>query len=241
MQDQSKQCEQCGLEFTRPPNRSAKQWDRMRFHSVPCANRWRALNCEGSGAQFVASPDHAAKVLVGMAASPHFRKQWDRAARRRLRQQRKRDARAAERNLRDQQQLWPRLCVDCNNPVEKWQRRCEDCAGVRRRKQRKAWNTAHPHYHQLYKRAYARLRTEAEGTCTNRQAQARYDFYGGCCAYCHVPLGPFDAKPRPWHWDHVIPLSKGGTAWPANLRPSCAHCNQRKCATPLEQWVGEAL
>jgi 5-methylcytosine-specific restriction endonuclease McrA len=30
--------------------------------------------------------------------------------------------------------------------------------------------------------------------------------------------------------DHVIPVSKGGTGWPANLRPACGRCNLAKSA-----------
>ncbi|NAE18264.1 hypothetical protein GUJ16_13385 [Enterococcus hirae] len=37
--------------------------------------------------------------------------------------------------------------------------------------------------------------------------------------------------------DHVKPLSRGGSAWPANLRPACRTCNSKKRARwpyPLE-------
>ncbi|MFG1833848.1 HNH endonuclease [Micromonospora chersina] len=30
--------------------------------------------------------------------------------------------------------------------------------------------------------------------------------------------------------DHVKPLAKGGSGWPANLRPACNPCNLRKSA-----------
>jgi len=37
----------------------------------------------------------------------------------------------------------------------------------------------------------------------------------------------------PWeHIDHVKPISKGGSNWPANLRPACEPCNLRKS----DQW-----
>jgi 5-methylcytosine-specific restriction endonuclease McrA len=68
----------------------------------------------------------------------------------------------------------------------------------------------------------------ANGTCSAEQATARIAFYGGMCAYCLV--APHE------HLDHVIPLSRGGTNWPANLRPSCARCNLSKYdRTPRER------
>lgn len=52
--------------------------------------------------------------------------------------------------------------------------------------------------------------------------QAKLAEYGGLCAYC---------QDRPHeHWDHVVPLSKGGPHTLNNLVPSCGHCNHTKCA-----------
>lgn len=59
----------------------------------------------------------------------------------------------------------------------------------------------------------------ASGTTTPAQLQARIDYYGSLCWCCHAP---FEAV------DHVIALNKGGTNWPANLRPICKSCNSSK-------------
>ncbi len=67
----------------------------------------------------------------------------------------------------------------------------------------------------------------AHGCATPEQVRQRVAFYGECCAYCG---GPFQ------HVDHVIPLSRGGTAWPANLRPACAPCNLSKATKRLAEW-----
>lgn len=61
----------------------------------------------------------------------------------------------------------------------------------------------------------------ASGHCTAEQLKGRIAFFGGCCAYCKSPYA---------HIDHAIPLSRGGSQWPANLRPSCAPCNLAKHA-----------
>lgn len=44
----------------------------------------------------------------------------------------------------------------------------------------------------------------------------------GRCAYCLV--APFE------HWDHVIPVARGGRHSIGNLLPSCARCNLKKQA-----------
>lgn len=59
----------------------------------------------------------------------------------------------------------------------------------------------------------------ATGSCTPEQLQARFDFYGGLCAYCGKPATTVD---------HVVPLERGGSNWPANLRPACRSCNSSK-------------
>lgn len=48
---------------------------------------------------------------------------------------------------------------------------------------------------------------------------ARWAMWGGKCWMC----GTFATAT-----DHVKPLCKGGSNWPANLRPACKPCNSRK-------------
>jgi len=67
----------------------------------------------------------------------------------------------------------------------------------------------------------------APGQASVEQIQARIDFYGRCCAYCE---NPYECV------DHVIPLSRGGSNWPANLRPACRHCNSSKGRRTLFEW-----
>lgn len=59
----------------------------------------------------------------------------------------------------------------------------------------------------------------APGDATAEQIVARWTYYGGRCWMCGN-----DAE----HTDHVKPLAKGGSNWPANLRPACAPCNLAK-------------
>jgi len=59
----------------------------------------------------------------------------------------------------------------------------------------------------------------AGGKATPEQVKARIDFCGGLCWICQAPYQDVD---------HTIPLAKGGTNWPANLRAICKPCNSKK-------------
>ena len=71
-------------------------------------------------------------------------------------------------------------------------------------------------------------KAKAKGFCTPEQLEARLEYYGYGCAYCP---GPYE------HIDHVIPLSKGGTGWPANLVPACKSCNLSKAMKNVWEWL----
>lgn len=68
----------------------------------------------------------------------------------------------------------------------------------------------------------------AAGFHTPEQLAARVAYYGHRCAYCG---GPYESV------DHVIPLARGGSNWPANLRPACAFCNSSKADKLLSEWT----
>jgi len=54
---------------------------------------------------------------------------------------------------------------------------------------------------------------------TANMIAARWEMWGGRCWICGEPATATD---------HVKPLSKGGSHYPANLRPICGHCNSVK-------------
>lgn len=93
------------------------------------------------------------------------------------------------------------------------------------RERRREWYrafraTRHGKRLQAIKGATRRAReSNAAGDCSSEQLEARFDFYGGNCWMCGDEGDTVD---------HVIPLVEGGTNWPANLRPACMPCNQRK-------------
>lgn len=63
-------------------------------------------------------------------------------------------------------------------------------------------------------------RASAAGHCTAAQIDARFEYHGNRCIYCGCG-GKMTIE-------HLIPLSRGGTNWPANIAPSCLSCNATK-------------
>src|SRR3990167_2857136 len=96
-----------------------------------------------------------------------------------------------------------------------------------------AWQRANPDKVKAYKfipgsrRRAKELR--AAGAFTIKQLHARFDYYGNRCAYCRSD-GDLTV-------DHVIPIARGGTNWPSNLRPACAACNSSKHSSNVTEWL----
>lgn len=95
---------------------------------------------------------------------------------------------------------------------------------------RRAWAQS-PHG-RLVRRAIdqqrrARARSAA-GFSSAVDIAARMEFYGWKCWMCGA-----DAESI----DHVIPLARGGSNWPSNLRPACKSCNSAKGARPWRDYI----
>ena len=65
-------------------------------------------------------------------------------------------------------------------------------------------------------------KANAAGHCTREQLRARFEYYGNRCVYC--------GSEENLQVEHLIPISKGGSNWPANLAPACESCNKSKHA-----------
>lgn len=66
---------------------------------------------------------------------------------------------------------------------------------------------------------YIRRQQEKIGYFTKEQLEGRISVYGGLCYLCGKIANTID---------HVIPLARGGSNFPANLRPACFDCNLKK-------------
>lgn len=88
-----------------------------------------------------------------------------------------------------------------------------------RRLTRKAWDNANRARVRTHCRERRARLLGARGRATPEQVSNRWAMWGDMCYVCGEPATDTD---------HVIPLSRGGTNWPANLRPICKHCNSAK-------------
>lgn len=81
------------------------------------------------------------------------------------------------------------------------------------------WRRNNPDRARAIRTRSKHLRRAARGHYSQEQLDARWHYYGGRCWLCGAIADTTD---------HVIPLSRGGTNWPANLRPACRPCNSGK-------------
>lgn len=84
--------------------------------------------------------------------------------------------------------------------------------------------------HRYYQMARKARKLHAPGECSRAAFDARWSYYGGRCWMCGGEALAMD---------HVIALARGGSNWPANLRPACVACNSRKRDRDWRQFIRE--
>lgn len=88
-------------------------------------------------------------------------------------------------------------------------------------------------------KAYENWRTRrarklsAEGSFSRSDIRRLHVLQRGKCANCTKPI------PLGYHADHITPLSKGGSNWPANIQLLCPLCNSKKYNKDPIQWQQE--
>lgn len=108
------------------------------------------------------------------------------------------------------------------NPEKELAARRERIASGKESARLRAWRKNNPHKSKEQDhRRRARI-MQSQGVATGEQIAARVAFYAGRCWMC--------GRPYANTIDHVIPLARGGSHWPSNLRPACKSCNSRKGA-----------
>ncbi len=100
------------------------------------------------------------------------------------------------------------------------------------RERNRAYYCRNRHKEILRKTLRHSRRLGISGYHTENQWLAKITYYGWRCVYCKEQLDNKTVTK-----DHVIPLSKGGTDWPANLAPTCLTCNIKKGAKSVEEYL----
>ncbi len=97
--------------------------------------------------------------------------------------------------------------------------------------------TAIIYCHQRRARVY-----QAEGTHTVKEKKDQFSRQKGICYYCDCKLiNPFKPKPKKTtksiaHWEHIVPLVRGGRNSLDNLVWACKFCNLSKSDKLLTEW-----
>lgn len=91
----------------------------------------------------------------------------------------------------------------------------------RRLKLSRLWRQKNKQQCKILSNRYRVRKLNAAGAFNDQHLKWKLELQGGLCYYCGEELGRF-------HVDHKIPLSKGGTEWPANICAACPRCNLEK-------------
>lgn len=222
--------------------------------------KWREANVDK--AREASRLSEARRRLVKGDEIRKYQREWNREWRKANPEKAKERGRRNYQNNREQRRAYGRIQYERDKEVvkarsERWRLENKDKCNARGRK-RRADNPERAHeYDRLVNRKRrleqpevlreafrkwalnnpdklkhkGRVRRAREagamGACTIEQLKARVAFFGNCCAYCE---GLFEEV------DHTIALSRGGSNWPANLRPACKLCNVRKHAHSWRKW-----
>jgi len=93
---------------------------------------------------------------------------------------------------------------------------------ARKTRVQRAYNKKNPEVF-MASRAKRRARLlEAEGAYTATDVRKQYAKQRGRCFWCKEEVGD------DYHVDHYVPLSRGGSNWPSNIRIACSSCNLSK-------------
>lgn len=97
----------------------------------------------------------------------------------------------------------------------------------------KEYYAKNPERYRRKQRVTNNRRRAAEGSFTDQQAQWQYERQQGRCFWCSEPVTYADA-----HLDHIIPVTRYGTNWIANIVCSCSRCNlQKGTKLPFVEWT----
>lgn len=100
-----------------------------------------------------------------------------------------------------------------------WQREYTQRNLAKKAEYYRAWRQTNPASASAQRHRRRALLNSAPGAATPEQISGRVAMWGEKCWVCSEKYAAMD---------HVKPLIKGGSNWPANLRPICKSCNGSK-------------
>jgi 5-methylcytosine-specific restriction endonuclease McrA len=95
-----------------------------------------------------------------------------------------------------------------------------------------AYQKRHPEVQIKYRHQYRARKFKAPGTHTLADLLNTFKEQQGLCFYC----GLQHASPQEGHFDHVIPLTRGGSDNPDNIVFACRACNWSKHDRTPDEW-----
>lgn len=121
-------------------------------------------------------------------------------------------------------QIWCKVCMHEHNHKRHAQNRASEAEYSRkyRRNHAEACNESN--------RRYRERKTAAGGDYSAMDAARCLAFFDYRCAYSGEPLG------NDYQFDHVVPVSKGGSSDIRNLVPCTPTINQSKAANNVDEW-----
>jgi len=105
--------------------------------------------------------------------------------------------------------------------IKERSRKWNEANRERKKEYCRKWQKANPEKRAARNQKRRALKANADGSATAEQIKARFQYHENRCYYC----GDNESC---LHIEHRIPLSRGGSNWPANLVPSCPSCNLQK-------------
>lgn len=83
---------------------------------------------------------------------------------------------------------------------------------------------------------YVRKSCIQTGRVTAVGLKRAWDSTRGRCSYCNAPLTLSKRCINTVRWDHLIPLSRGGSHHDKNMAPSCGLCNLQKSSLTANEF-----
>jgi 5-methylcytosine-specific restriction endonuclease McrA len=199
---------------------------------------WAAKNNERRRARYAADAEHRAALLdrvkANRASNPDRHREYDR------RNAAKNKAAGSEYNKRRYQALdrektraahkeWRRANPEKDKAM--WKRNYEKNKAVHKARAAR-WAKNNPEAVAARHNRRRAKEAGAPGSYTKDDVRELLRQTGRVCFYCSTALTRF-------HIDHFIPLSRGGSNFPDNLRLACQSCNCSKGAKMPWEWMPE--